>query len=140
MIGAITTTAVFASGATSHAAAAPRFAGHVMSRPMAPTKAKVINTFIVPNGSKSSFQPKKLTVPDVTSGTGGDCSSTEYSFLASNVTDDSQQLEYEGSPILDPIPSFSVFFICLDDDDAGGTFVLTLASDPHAKLTLNLLP
>jgi hypothetical protein len=136
VVGAIATTGVFASVGTTHAAAAPRFTGHVLSGPLV-ASAKVVNSFIVPKGAKEGFSPAKLTVPDVT---GTACAVTDYSFAVSNFTTSTQQLTNAGSPIANPIPEFTAELICADDGDVGGSFVLNLAANPKAKLTITLLP
>jgi hypothetical protein len=137
VIGAIATTGMFASVSTTHAAPAPHFAGgHVASRPMI-AGAKVLNTFIVPKKAKEGFSPTKLTVPDVT---GANCTQTNYSFLVTNITVDTQQLAYGGSPILNPIPSGTVEWICVDNGGVGGSLVLNLAANAKANLTITVLP
>jgi hypothetical protein len=137
VIGAVTTVGVFASVGTTHAAAAPRFAGgHVASRPMV-AGAKVLNSFIVPTTKKEKFSPTKLTVPDVA---GANCTQTTYSFLVTNITSATQQLAYGGSPVLNPIPSGTVSWVCVDNGGVGGSLVLNLVANPKAKLTITVLP
>jgi hypothetical protein len=136
-IGAVTTVGVFASVGTTHAAAAPRFAGgHEATRSLV-ASAKVINTFVVPTAKAEGFQPRKLTVPDVA---GANCTQTTYSFLVTNITSASQQLSYGGSPVLNAIPSGTVEWVCVDNGGAGGSLVLNLVANPKAKLTINVLP
>jgi hypothetical protein len=139
-IGAITTTGLFASIGTTHAAPAPRFAGgHVEGHALV-AGAKVLNTFIVPKGAtgaKGKFSPTKLTIPDVS---GANCSETDYSFLATNITANDQQLSYDGSPILGTIASGTVYWLCVDNGDVGGSITFNLVSNQKANLTLTLLP
>jgi hypothetical protein len=137
VIGAVTTVGMFASVGTTHAAAAPRFAGgHEASRSLI-AGARVLNTFVVPTAKAEAFQPRKLTVPDVT---GANCSETTYSFLVTNITASTQQLTYGGSEVLNPIPTGTVEWVCVDNGGAGGTLVLNLSANPKAKLTINVLP
>jgi len=136
VIGAITTTGVFAGVTTTHAAAAPRLTGHVEGRSLV-ASAKVLNSFIVPKGAKEKFSPTKLTVPDVP---GANCTETDYSFLVTNITAVTQQLSLGGAPALDPIPSGTVEWVCADFSGAGGTLVLNLVANPKANLTINVLP
>lgn len=89
------------------------------------------NTDIVVKNGTTKFKPKRLTVLYTgTSSTTSPCTSTTYSFTATNKTASTQQLTFIGAPLVNPIPAGQTEGVCFWGHGSG-TLKVGLTSSPN---------